>query len=289
VEIDAAFFASMLSSESPAQLSQPMPEPAVVSAPPASPAAPAARPAKTAALPAPAPARAPPAPSTPARKQRVPAVDSADADGAGLMLKEESFEPSPGAQETVDVDAQTQTAQQFGALGRLREHGWSLGALVALLLLGAQVVNHYRDELAASTRFNRPLTALYGRLGVKLFPHWDLHAYDVRQLGASAEPTGPALITVRASIKNGADQAQPLPLLRVTLQDRFGNRIAMRDVAPQSYLPPTIPPSSFLAAGQRIDAEMGFADPGAEAVGFEIDACLPARGGVACANDAALR
>jgi hypothetical protein len=34
---------------------------------------------------------------------------------------------------------------------------------------------------------------------------------------------------------------------------------------------------------------MGFADPGTDAVGFEIDACLPARGGVACANDAALR
>jgi predicted Zn finger-like uncharacterized protein len=283
VEIDAAFFASMLSSESPARVSQPVPEPSVTPAPPA------ARPAKPAALAAPAPARALPAPVPPARKAPVPVFDRADADGAGLLLKEESFEQSPGAQEAVDVDAQTQTAERFGALARLREHGWSLGALLALLLLGAQVVNHYRDELAASTRFNRPLTALYERLGVKLFPHWDLHAYDVRQLGASAEPTGPALITVRASIKNGADQPQPLPLLRVTLQDRFGNRIAMRDVAPQSYLPPTIPPASFLAAGQRIDAEMGFADPGAEAVGFEIDACLPARGGVACANDAALR
>ena len=290
VEIDAAFFASMLSSESPARLSQAVPESAVTAAPPVPPAAPAARPAKTAALPAPAPARALPAPSTPTRKGRVPALDSADADADGLMLKEESFEPSPGAQETVDVDAQTQTAQQFGALARLREHGWSLGALVALLLLGAQIVNHYRDELAASTRFNRPLTALYGRLGVKLFPHWDLHAYDVRQLGASAEPTGPALITVRASIKNGADQAQPLPLLRVTLQDRFGNRIAARDVQPQFYVPGAVPAAALLGAGQRIDAEMAFLDPGASAVGFELDACLPASGGgVACANDAGAR
>ena len=75
-----------------------------------------------------------------------------------------------------------------------------------------------------------------------------------------------------------------------TLQDRFGNRIAARDVQPKSYLPGSIPPSSFLSAGQRIDAEMGFADPGTDAVGFEIDACLPARGGgVACANDATLR
>jgi hypothetical protein len=97
-------------------------------------------------------------------------------------------------------------------------------------------------------------------------------------------------IMVRASVKNGAHQAQPMPLLRVTLQDRFGNRIAARDVAPQNYLPRAIPASSFLSGGQRIDAEMAFVDPGSNAVGFEIDACLPApAGGIACANDAAAR
>ena len=95
---------------------------------------------------------------------------------------------------------------------------------------------------------------------------------------------------MRASIKNAGRQAQPLPMLRVTLQDRFGNRIAARDVAPRFYVPRTMPDSSYLAGGQRIDAEMGFIDPGANAVGFEIDACLPASGGgVTCANDLAAR
>ena len=46
---------------------------------------------------------------------------------------------------------------------------------------------------------------------------------------------------------------------------------------PRAYLPRSIPAASFLSAGQRIDAQMGFVDPGANAVGFEIDACLPAR------------
>jgi predicted Zn finger-like uncharacterized protein len=171
----------------------------------------------------------------------------------------------------------------------LRAHAWMLAAILAALVLLAQILNHNRDELAANARFNHPLTRLYGALGIKLFPRWDLRAYDVRQLGAEADSGGAGVITVRASIKNAAPEPQPLPLLRVTLQDRFGNRIAMRDVTPHSYLPESIPPASFLAAGQRIDAQMGFADPGADAVGFEIDACLPARGGVACANDAALR
>src|SRR5207253_2837571 len=113
---------------------------------------------------------------------------------------------------------------------------WGAGAIVAALALLAQIVDHHRDELAANARFNRPLTALYTALGVHLVPRWDVKAYDVRQLGASVEPGASGLITVRASVKNAAAQPQPLPLLRVTLQDRFGNRIAARDVAPRFYL-----------------------------------------------------
>lgn len=162
---------------------------------------------------------------------------------------------------------------------------WSAGTGALAILLLAQIVHHYRHDLAANARLYRPLTALYSALGVSLVPRWNLGSYDVRQLGASAETAGQ--ITVRASVKNAAQQPQPLPLLRVTLQDRFGNRIAARDVPPESYLPRAIPSSSFLSSGQRIDAEMAFVDPGSNAVGFEIDACLPRPGGaIACANDA---
>jgi hypothetical protein len=163
---------------------------------------------------------------------------------------------------------------------------WMVGTAFLIILLIAQIVNHYRSDLAATTTFNAPMTALYSALGVKLIPRWNVGAYEVRQLGASTTTDAPGQIMVRASIKNSAHQAQPLPLLRVTLQDRFGNRIAARDVLPQSYLPRAIPMSSLLSSGQRVDAEMAFVDPGSNAVGFEIDACLPAPGGgVSCAND----
>jgi hypothetical protein len=163
---------------------------------------------------------------------------------------------------------------------------WAAGSGALAVLLVAQILNHYRNDLAATTQFNKPITALYSALGVQLTPRWDLHAYDVRQLGASVDSASAGQIMVRASVKNGASQAQPMPLLRVTLQDRFGNRIAARDVAPGNYLPRATAATTFLPAGQRIDAEMAFVDPGANAVGFEIDACLPApAGGIACAND----
>ena len=164
------------------------------------------------------------------------------------------------------------------------------GAALLLLTLTAQYVNHNRDELVCRASLHRPLMALYGALGVKVVPRWDPRVYDVRQLGAAADPSSGGLITVRASIRNGAEQPRPLPLLRVTLQDRFGNRLASGDVAPRFYLPRAVAASASLGAGQRVDAEMVFADPGANAVGFEIDACLPlSGGGVACANDTATR
>jgi predicted Zn finger-like uncharacterized protein len=162
---------------------------------------------------------------------------------------------------------------------------WTLGVGALTIVLALQIVNHYRDALAANPALTGPLTAAYSALGVKLAPRWNIHAYDVRQLGASTAGAAAGEIVVRASVKNSASRAQPLPLLRVTLQDRFGNRIAARDVPPGDYLPSSAAPGALLAAGDRVDATMVFVDPGPQAVGFEIDACLRQQSGeVACAH-----
>jgi predicted Zn finger-like uncharacterized protein len=299
VEIDAAFLASMLRTESRA--------PAVPAATPASPVPPV--PAETARAPASTtPFVAPPLTKGPrhgepharpataavrapgARSPQAPPARPPDPLPARLEATAPAAAPEPDTPEEAAAHEDEPPAGVFDqARASLRAHIWGLAVAAGALLLVAQVINHSRDDLAASARFNRPLTAFYGALGIKLYPRWDLRAYDVRQLGASAAEAGAGVITVRATIKNESPQAQPLPLLRVTLQDRFGNRIAARDVQPRAYLPGALPPSSFLSAGQRIDAEIGLADPGTDAVGFEIDACLPARGGTACANDTALR
>jgi predicted Zn finger-like uncharacterized protein len=228
-----------------------------------------------------------PAARTPGRKSvRAFGLDSAEPPPAELRLA--NLARSRIAPASLELEPPSRL-EQLLRLTRLLSGSptvWSAGAITLAILLTVQVVNHYRNDLAASTQFTSPITALYGVFGVTLTPHWDLHVYDVRQLGASVDPESKGQIMVRASVKNGGHQAQPMPLLRVTLQDRFGNRIAARDVAPGSYLPRALPAASFLSAGQRIDAEMAFVDPGSNAVGFEIDACLPApAGGISCAND----
>jgi len=292
VEIDAAFLAAMLRTES-----QPPAAPqgqATLAVPPG--AADAARPAaRGVPVMAPLPKNPrhhepharPPVAAALAPAARTPNPPAVPADRPAAPVPQDPESPTEEEQEALGEEPPMSVLAS--ARSYLRAHAWPLAAALAGLVLVAQVINHSRDELAASARFNRPLTSLYAALGIKLYPRWDLRAYDVRQLGASAADAGAGVITVRATIKNESPESQPLPLLRVTLQDRFGNRIAARDVQPRAYLAGAIPPSSFLSAGQRIDAEIGFADPGTDAVGFEIDACLPARGGIACANDAPLR
>jgi predicted Zn finger-like uncharacterized protein len=171
---------------------------------------------------------------------------------------------------------------------RSRFTWWVAGAAALSLLLVGQAIHHNRHSLATNALLNRPLTKFYRAIGVPLVPSWDLRSYDVRQLGASTSEGAAGSLTVRASLKNNSTQPLPLPLLRITMQDRYGNRIATRDVPPSGYVPGAVPAEAHLGVGQRIDAEMTFKDPGQNAVGFEIDACLAtASGRIACANDAA--
>jgi predicted Zn finger-like uncharacterized protein len=227
-----------------------------------------------------------------ATARRAPAPQASTATAAPTPRRTAHTPAAADAAEEADAAAEAMLpaphplARVLARLTARESAPWAIGTAALLVVLAAQVVNHSRDALATHARLNRPLTALYAAFGVSLAPHWDLHAYDVRQLGASVDPGSGGEIRVRASIRNGGLQPQPLPLLRVTLEDRFGNRIASRDVSPRDYLPGAVPAASFLSVDQRLDAEMAFVDPGSSAVGFEIDACLASAGGaVACAND----
>lgn len=163
---------------------------------------------------------------------------------------------------------------------------WVAGTALLALLLLAQVIHHWRNDLAARPVWYEPLTAIYQKLGLTLTPAWSLGAYDVRQLGASADSDGGNAIRIRVSVANRATRAQPMPLLRLTLLDRYGKRLAARNLSPAEYLPPNSADARFMTAGQRVDSTIAVADPGDTAASFELDVCLPAAGNaLRCAGD----
>jgi predicted Zn finger-like uncharacterized protein len=285
VELDASLLET--SAHAPAALQETAEPPAKAEGPlPATPAPPSAAVAASAAVAMAAPAETREKHAQPTSVAPAPATEVPH----DPVQASQSDKSSPPAQ--LPDALQTNTPQQrpeeaFELVTRRPRAGlaWTLGAGALAIALVLQVVNHYRDALAANPALRGPLSAVYSALGVKLAPRWNIKAYEVRQLGASVSGATAGEIVVRASVKNAASRAQPLPLLRVTLQDRFGNRIAARDVPPRDYLPSPVAPGSLLAAGSRVDATMVFVDPGPQAVGFEIDACLPLKGGeVACAH-----
>jgi predicted Zn finger-like uncharacterized protein len=161
---------------------------------------------------------------------------------------------------------------------------WKAAAAALILLLLGQVVHHHRQTLVSRAWAERPLRSLYALFGVRLEPRWDLTAYDLRQLGGETLPGDAAKIVLRATVQNRAISSQPPPMIRVTLQDRFGNALSTTAIAPQDYLRDSAP--SRIAADQRLDAQLTLDDPNRQAVGFELDACLPdAAGRLHCSTD----
>jgi predicted Zn finger-like uncharacterized protein len=184
------------------------------------------------------------------------------------FVSESEREPAPAVARTAVPETFSEPPPEVVPPHPALKFVWPGAAALALLLLAAQAIHHYRHDLATDPRFNRTLTSLYAKLGLPLVPRWDLTAYEVRQLGASSSAGTRGQLLVRASLKNSATHPLPLP--------------------PRGYAPGAVPEGAVLGAGQRLDAEMTFVDPGQQAVGFEIDACLPGPdNAIHCANDAA--
>jgi predicted Zn finger-like uncharacterized protein len=162
---------------------------------------------------------------------------------------------------------------------------WKYLAAPLAFLLAIQMIHHARATLARHPSLGPPLVALYRALGLPLQPDWNLHAYEVRQWGVASDPSSPGTLRVRASIKNLAEYAQPYPMLKLVLEDRWGEQVRAREFGPDEYLDPATAPDRLLAPAQQTNATIAIVDPGPDAEGFRFDVCLRGAHGPVCAGD----
>ena len=163
------------------------------------------------------------------------------------------------------------------------------GSVLLALTLGVQAINHWRNDLATHAGWYGPLSQIAARFGEPLRPNWDLNSYDVRQLGATVDGGDQHALRVRLSLANHGAQSQAMPLLRLTLLDRFGKAVSSGELQPAQYLPAAMRGQQFIARDQRIDTEVRVQDQSQQASSFELDVCIAAAGGgVRCAGDTAL-
>ena len=197
--------------------------------------------------------------------------------------------PPPADDEVIALDDDDfRLAEELAAGARARRVGWAWGsgALLMALLLAAQLAHHFRQPLSRDASVGPVLREIYSRLGHPLAPSWNLGAFELRQWGATESALSAAgSMTVRASIRNGAAFAQPLPLLRLELDDRFGGTVARRDFRPAEYLKDPAQATRLLAAGAATEAELAIVDAATDAVGYRLDVCLQDESGaVRCAQ-----
>jgi len=150
--------------------------------------------------------------------------------------------------------------------------GWALLGLVLALVLVAQLVHHFRQDLVRHPQVGPALRTAYERLGLELSPNWDLGALELRQWGNDAGAAGG--MVVRASLTNRAPFPQPHPILRLELEDRFGNAVASRDFEPVDYLKNPSQATRLIDPGASSEAELVLAATGRDAVGYRLDVCL---------------
>lgn len=166
---------------------------------------------------------------------------------------------------------------------------WKILVVPLALLMIVQVAHHYRAELARHPRLGAPLMGIYEAVGLRLTPDWDLHAYGVKQWGVVMDPASPGTLKVRASITNNAAFPQPYPLLKLVLEDRWGDQVRAREFEPAEYLDPGVAPDRLLGPAQQTNATISIVDPGPDAEGFRFDICLRGKGGPVCAAEVPAR
>ncbi len=171
---------------------------------------------------------------------------------------------------------------------RSRSGPWGLGALLMLVLLGAQLVHAKRDALATHPGYGQLVRATYGALDLELYPAWPLSAYQITESEAVvAGGTAAAALDILGTITvQGADAVGP-PLIRVTLRDRWSNALGERLLDAREYASDRRQSETLLQPGSTLPLQISLMDPGAEAIGYELDICIRYRQlGLRCQVDA---
>ena len=152
------------------------------------------------------------------------------------------------------------------------------GICVALvLLLAGQLIHYNRDALATDATYGNTIQAIYGLFNAMLYPDWPLNAFEITGTEAIAGHADQNALDVHANVIVRGQHPIGLPLIRIVLRDRWANPVASRVFTPGEYLHTHDAENKLVNPGTIFPVEISVADPGAEALGYVVDICLPRR------------
>ncbi len=155
--------------------------------------------------------------------------------------------------------------------------GWLIAATILTFSLLGQLLHYNRDSLAADSTYGGTVRGFYSRLGLTLYPEWELKSFEVRGTEAVAGDSTSSALNILANILVVSDQPVGMPMIRVVLHDRWSATVASGIFQPKEYLSVQDARPTVLEPGTTLPIKISVADPGSEARGYVVDICLPRR------------
>lgn len=162
---------------------------------------------------------------------------------------------------------------------------WAVGLVLALLTGTALAVHQFRQELVLVEPLAPWLERIYGVVEEPVAPPAVPSLIRVSRAEMVSHPSLPGALVLTATLTNEAEYPQPLPVIRLTMEDRWGEVLAGRDFGPADWLRTDRRLDRPLEPGERTAIRIEVADPSPEAVGFQITVCLENPDGLLCADD----
>jgi predicted Zn finger-like uncharacterized protein len=163
---------------------------------------------------------------------------------------------------------------------RLKMLLWSLASVLALGLIIVQLAYVYRNDIATQLPSLRPaVDALCAKLGceVSLRRYIERISVSVIAFERQASPTQegkPVDMSLRFSLRNRLNQAQPWPGLTLELTDASGTVVLRKRMSPNDYLPAQLADKPF-AANQEVSLILPVAVTGLQINGYTLKPFFP--------------
>lgn len=163
---------------------------------------------------------------------------------------------------------------------RMRRGGAWLLAVLLVITLGAQVLWHEQERLAANPATRPAMAALCETLGCELPPFRDLAALQSANFSLRSVPGRDNALLLTLTLRNAAAFPQPLPGLDLAFTNADNRIVAAGRFPPEQYLTADLlepwreehgdASVPELPASGSLDVQLVLADPGGEAVNYEL-------------------
>jgi predicted Zn finger-like uncharacterized protein len=202
---------------------------------------------------------------------RAPAADGVPV--LGLPLDLEHAAQAGQAPTENDADSEEPAAAETGgpATRRLLRAAWITGAILILLVSAWQWAKFH----GASPLQDPTIESALQRLGLETpppaQPFRDLESIHLVNRELRSHPVVPGRLRLSATIVNRAQRSQPYPAIEVALLDAAGQVVLRERFDPSDYLAVGSAPDGGMAPQAYLPLTLELADPGSQAVGFELE------------------